>query len=674
MEESMNAKKQPVKKSKSTPLEKSPGMTTARPPGKKTKNGSGHASTRGKATEPAHAAGKHFWLATDPTRSDYFKDIVATIREPLLVLDKDLRVLAANHSFYKYFKVKAGETTGKLVYELGNRQWDIPALRALLETILPQKAVFNDYQVEHEFPSLGKRILLLNARRIPAPPKEAQRILLAFEDVTRRRHLEQVLQDSEERFHRAFDTATDSMLLVDKVSGRVLNSNQAAREVFGYSRQALLEKNLWELDILKDPRHFKQVFLELEDKGFVQILDKTIQTRQGGQFAADINLMDRAAVIQCNIRDISVRKQAEEEIKSLALFPDENPNPILRVRQDGTLIYANLAAQARFPDFGYQIDKKVPAILDTIVKETFDDRAQRMVEIQKDGKTWSFSFVPIQGKDYMNVYCTDNTERKQAEETLQEYSMRLESDVAARTRELRAAQEELVRKEKLAMLGQMAGSVGHELRNPLGVINTSIYYLKMVQPEASEKIKQHLDIIERQVHVSDKIINDLLNFSREVSSDPKAVCIQELVQKTLVRFPPPRTVELRLDLPEDLPEVYADPQHMEQVLGNLVMNACQAMATSSTTGVDIGGTLSISAVRQKNTVALAVRDTGTGIPPENMSKLFEPLFTTKPRGIGLGLAVSQKLIEANGGRIEVESEVGVGSTFTLVLPVKPKNV
>jgi signal transduction histidine kinase len=121
-----------------------------------------------------------------------------------------------------------------------------------------------------------------------------------------------------------------------------------------------------------------------------------------------------------------------------------------------------------------------------------------------------------------------------------------------------------------------------------------------------------------------------------------------------------------LNLPENLSTAYADPSQMTQVLGNLVVNACQAMTE--------GGKLVISAkpstLNDQPSVAIAVNDTGMGIPPENMQKLFEPLFTTKPKGIGLGLAISQKLVEANGGRIEVESEAGKGSTFTVWLPVK----
>ena len=260
----------------------------------------------------------------------------------------------------------------------------------------------------------------------------------------------------------------------------------------------------------------------------------------------------------------------------------------------------------------------------------------------------------------------DISERKQAEKKLKEYSEHLEEMVAARTRELREAQEKLVRREKLAVLGQLAGSVSHELRNPLSVINSSIYYLKLAQPEAGEKIKEHHAMIEQEVHNAEKIIGDLLDFARVVSSDRKPVAIPELMQSVLERVPASASVDVKLEIPSDLPMVYVDPRQMEQVLGNLVVNACQAMPD--------GGKLIISARVQKEIIALAVKDTGTGITPENMKKLFEPLFSTKAKGIGLGLAVSKKLAEANDGWIDVENDPGKGTTFTLWLPsYSPQN-
>jgi PAS domain S-box-containing protein len=260
----------------------------------------------------------------------------------------------------------------------------------------------------------------------------------------------------------------------------------------------------------------------------------------------------------------------------------------------------------------------------------------------------------------------DITERIAAEQKLAEYSSQLEEMVEARTRQLRETQEKLIRQERLATLGQVAGSIGHELRNPLGVISNAIYFLKMAQPDAGATIKEYLDIIENETRASDKFITELLDFTRIKAVEREPVPVSELVRQTLERYPAPPSVEVTLAIPPDLPPVYADPHHVVQVLGNLTVNACQSM--------DKGGKLTISALAQGDMIRIAVQDTGVGIPPENMSKIFEPLFTTKIKGIGLGLTVSQKLAEANGGRIEVQSQPGKGSTFTLYLPVYKESV
>jgi signal transduction histidine kinase len=258
----------------------------------------------------------------------------------------------------------------------------------------------------------------------------------------------------------------------------------------------------------------------------------------------------------------------------------------------------------------------------------------------------------------------DITEQKQAEEKIRQMNVELEQRVEERTRELREAQEQLVRQEKLAVLGQLASGVGHELRNPLAIINNAVYYLKLVQPQADQKIKDYHAIIEKETRTAEKIITDLLDFARIKSVDREAVPVSELVERVLNRLPPPPPVTVSLDLPNNLPKLFVDTRQVEQVLGNLVTNACQAMPGGGQLSV-IGDQLSVNS---EQWVRIAVQDTGVGIPPENMKKLFEPLFTTKLKGIGLGLAVSRKLAEANGGRIEVQSEAGKGSTFTLWLP------
>jgi signal transduction histidine kinase len=260
------------------------------------------------------------------------------------------------------------------------------------------------------------------------------------------------------------------------------------------------------------------------------------------------------------------------------------------------------------------------------------------------------------------VVMKDITERKQTEEKIHQLNATLEQRVEERTHELRDAQEQLVRQEKLAVMGELAGSVGHELRNPLSIINSAVYYLNLIQPQAEDKVKQYLDMIGQEVWNSEKIVNNLLDFGRAISADLEVVPVSELVDQTLEKFAPPASVEVTLDIPANLPKLYVDPRQIMQVFGNLIVNAFQAMSSA-------GGKLTVSAVLQNNMVRVDIRDTGIGITPENMHKIYDPLFTTKAKGIGLGLALSKKLVEANHASIEIESEVGKGSTFTVTLPV-----
>jgi signal transduction histidine kinase len=264
-------------------------------------------------------------------------------------------------------------------------------------------------------------------------------------------------------------------------------------------------------------------------------------------------------------------------------------------------------------------------------------------------------------------------ERKRAEEALKGYSERLEQMVEERTKELREAQDRLVRNEKLAVLGQLPGGVGHELRNPLGVISNATYYLQMSlapdQPGASSRAdettataREYLEIIASQVHKAEKIVSDLLDFSRTRPAERQEIAVSQLVAEVLNRQPPPDEVEVVTRIPSDLPPVFVDLLQIEQVLGNLITNAYQAMP--------LCGSLTLSAQAEEASVRLAVTDTGCGIPPENLDKIFEPLFTTRARGIGLGLAVSKNLVEVNGGSIQVESQEGQGSTFTVTLPTR----
>ena len=284
-----------------------------------------------------------------------------------------------------------------------------------------------------------------------------------------------------------------------------------------------------------------------------------------------------------------------------------------------------------------------------------------------DGRVWvlvnAFPVFEKPGKlRQIIVTFVDITALKQAEEELKKYQEKLEELVVNRTKELEDAQEQLIRQEKLAILGQLSGGVGHELRNPLGVISNAIYFLQLTNTEADETTKEYLDIITSEVSNAEKIVSDLLDFARIKPVDAEEVTVSMLIDIALGRQSQPENVTVINHLDNNLPSVFVDRHQIGQILFNLVNNAYQAMPD--------GGELTISALVDNRQIKLSIADTGTGISEENKLKIFKPLFTTKARGIGLGLVVTKNLVEANGGSISVESTEGEGTIFTVALPMK----
>ena len=238
---------------------------------------------------------------------------------------------------------------------------------------------------------------------------------------------------------------------------------------------------------------------------------------------------------------------------------------------------------------------------------------------------------------------------------------RLETQVRERTRELEEAQEQLLRRERLAALGEVAGSVAHEIRNPLGVIKNSVYFLRLTQKGVDDKGREHLGLIESEIDRSDRIITELLDFARSPTLETRRFALQEALDRALAGLEVPDAVTLERQLGEAPLTVEADPGQIERILSNLLANAVQAMPE--------GGELRIECRRRGGEAVAEIADTGVGIEEERLAKIFEPLYTSKAYGIGLGLALSQRYAQLNQGRIECASRPGRGTTFRLVLPL-----
>jgi two-component system CheB/CheR fusion protein len=252
---------------------------------------------------------------------DYAEAIVETVRDPLLVLDKELRAVSANQAFYQLFQVTPAETEGRFIYEIGNRQWDIAELRHLLEEMIPQKAAIKDFEIRHNFPTIGPKVMLLNARRIVHEGQETELILLAIEDVTERVEFQAALRISESRFRRLFESAKDGILIINPQTRRIVDANPFITELLGYTREELIGTELFEIGRLKDEQAGHAAFRELQEKHYIHYENLPLETKAGErrevEVVANLYREDSDEVIQCNIRDITERRRLEDDQRRL---------------------------------------------------------------------------------------------------------------------------------------------------------------------------------------------------------------------------------------------------------------------------------------------------------------------------------------------------------------------
>jgi len=255
------------------------------------------------------------------------------------------------------------------------------------------------------------------------------------------------------------------------------------------------------------------------------------------------------------------------------------------------------------------------------------------------------------------------TERKEMQAKLEQYSKHLEELVEEKTKQLKDA-------ERLAAIGETAGMIGHDIRNPLQAIIGELYLSKdslhsLPESEAKQELADSMRAIEEQAIYINKIVTDLQDYAKPLAPCLEDVNLENIVESILPTMEIPETIEVIYSIEEGFPNLRTDGSYMKRILTNLTANAVQAMPN--------GGKLTINAYCKDQRAFLTVKDTGEGIPEEAKSKLFKPLFTTKAKGQGFGLAVVKKLTEALNGTITFESEEGKGTKFIIELPTTNPN-
>jgi PAS domain S-box-containing protein len=382
---------------------------------------------------------------------EFAESVIATVREPLLVLDEKLEVVAANRSFYDVFNVKPEETIGKKVYRLGNGQWNIPALRKLLEDILPSNSHFDDYEVTHDFEHIGRRTMLLNARRLFREANRSKLILLAIEDITERKQAEEALKESEERFHRISDLTSDYAYAfrVEKGNRLVLEwVTDSFTRITGYTPQEVDERGGWPSLIHPDDMPIalaraQRLFSGEDDVSEFRIVRKDGQSRWLRDHGHPVwdDKQQRVVRIYGAAQDITEQKRVEETLRESELrFRSvwENATDGMRItNEEGTIVMVNEAYCKMVEKPRQELEGKPLSIVyeptrrDDVVRKHQERFRSRTIPpyLEREltlwnGKKKSFAlsntFLELSGRPLLSLSIfRDITERKRAEEELQ---------------------------------------------------------------------------------------------------------------------------------------------------------------------------------------------------------------------------------------------------------------
>jgi PAS domain S-box-containing protein len=522
--------------------------------------------------------------------------------------------------------------------------------------------------------------LVLNLSFVPITH---DRVMAVAEDTTQRKEAERLLQESEEKFQKAFHSCPVFMSISTLEEGRFIEVNSEFLRLTGFTREEVIGQNAADLG-LWDKAAREPILAELKQKGRVPAKEIDIRSKTGRNYHllwfGDVVAIGGRQCLVVTGYDQTDRKRAEEELQKYRQIVSTSPD---------AMAYLDREYRYRIVNDAYEIfsDKKREDFLGKTVpeylgEETFREKIKPHFDRCLKGETIQYEDwfdYPTLGRRYVQVTyfpfrdsangvsgivanTRDLTSLKQAEEKIQQYADHLEEIVADRTCELKKAQEELLVRERLAVLGHFAGSISHELRNPLGAIDSSIYFLKMRLGTADEKIAAHLARVRKNIDRSIAIIESLLNLSRMQKPRTQPHAVDRLISDILHAAKIPETIRVETILPTDEVYVEADADQIRIALKNILHNAVQAM------GGD--GKLMI-AVRpgDEGRVEIAISDTGPGIAPENLEKIFQPLFSTKVHGIGFGLSIAKMIIEKHGGGLSASSAPGGGAAFTIELPM-----
>jgi len=536
---------------------------------------------------------------------------------------------------------------------------------------------------------------LVSARRLRYKGQDC--LLYISTGIDKLKAVQRALAEREENYRAVLDLAPHNISISRLSDGVYMQVNKAFCLRTGYAAEEILGKTAYELDFFADPSDRQQLMEMLKRDGRVDDMEIPVRIRAGQLRDALVSMrcvhfQDEDCILSMTI-DITEQKAAqraiaESEVRFRTIF-ETAADPIFLIDMEtGRFLDVNHAAsrhlgydRSEFLKMSFN-DIHPPEILDALPWFSEDIGGNKSLfyesqHVRKDGSTAivevSSQQMTHQGQRVLLSIVRDVTERKQIEEELSGYRKSLEMMVAERTRELKTAQQALVEKEKMAVLGQLAATFSHELRNPLGVIRYSNYFLQRKVEYHDGKIEKHFKRIDDQVSLCNDIVSDLLHFTE---GRPVVTVFQDFAgwltdlveaQNRQMDF------EFNFHIAPELPKIAYDREKTEHVITNLLSNAAQAVSDrakeSKERGIAYHAVVDVDVRLKDDRLILEIKDNGVGMHQKALSSAFEPLYSTRARGTGMGLAIAKKNVEEHGGSIALESRLGEGTIVRLSLPL-----
>ena len=486
-----------------------------------------------------------------------------------------------------------------------------------------------------------------------------QMVMRAREEM-RQKHETELLETEKLRV-AIMDASLDSVVTVNE-RGKIVDFNPTAQDTFGYSHDEAVGKSFNELLIAPKWRQTFERLLYLSlagaDQGAsIKRAEMQAVAHDGRNFPVELSIkpvfLEEQLVFTLYLRDIAERKVREAEIRSLAAFPSESPIPVLRINRRGVITYANQPSTPLLKHWGCRPLQTLPVYWRNLVEQVLAAGITNEFEVTTDDGVFSLMLAPVAESGYVNAYARDITVEREAEE------------------ELKRRQNELVHVTRLSNMGEMATGIAHELNQPLSAIvnfaNGCARRLRM-DMGGKEELLHALGQISAQAGRAGEIIKRLRGMVSRRHPVREVVDLNLLARETCSMLShelkrQQLTIERRLS--EQPLWVRVDSVQIEQVLINLLRNALDALNDQPEAKRQL---VIESGIQADGKVYVSVRDNGSGIPAKAMEQLFDPFYSTKESGMGMGLAISQTIMSNHRGKIRADSWPGRGSTFTIELP------